>query len=134
DAAGAADERHPDFGFDLLGRGFGVGVVDVGAFDAVANGELGAGPLSQARDAVGDEPQFAGDVAMLVAGGVNVERSDVAALHVLGVILRMIASHAAADILIPGHALTEIQEDGARAIGLLAFLVVLADFARQDGR
>src|SRR4029079_781197 len=49
-----------------------------------------------------------------VAGGIDVERSDVAALHVLGVILRMIASHAAADILIPGHALTEIQEDGAR--------------------
>src|SRR5580765_1769183 len=46
----------------------------------------------------------------------------------------MISPHAATDVLVPGNALSEIQEHGPRRIGFLSLLIVLIDLRRRDRR
>src|SRR5262245_51833159 len=71
---------------------------------------------------------------MLVTGGINVERRDVATLDIFGIIFGMIAADAAPDVVVPGYALSHVQQNGARRIVLLAPLVVLDDLCRRNGR
>jgi hypothetical protein len=62
--------------------------------------------------------------------GINVERGDVAALEVTGIILRMIAPDAPADVIVEGDALTGIEEDDPAGIGLAEAGVILHDYFR----
>src|SRR5262249_48590791 len=127
-------ERHPDFGFDLRRRRLGFRVADLRAFDAVPDDFLIVRPFSQSAHAIGDEPEFAGDFAFRVGGGIDVEGDDVAAFDIVGVIFVMIAAHAAADPVIPGDALAEIEQYGTRRVRFFDALIRFDDLGGGDGR
>src|SRR5690606_2933293 len=93
---GAVDERHPDLGADVERRGRVLGVADPGRLDAAPDGLAAPGPLAEAVDAPGDVPEVAGDLLAVVAGGVDVERGDVAAFEVLRVVLGVVRADPAA--------------------------------------
>src|SRR6185503_2516131 len=109
-------ERHPDFGPHLVWRWLDVGIADMRALDAVPNEFVGGSPAAKAFNAFGYELQFPGNVSMVMDGRINVERRDVATLHVFGIVLGMIAPHATANVVVPRHSLPEIQEDRTRGI------------------
>src|SRR5688572_4208700 len=46
----------------------------------------------------------------------------------------MIATDTAADVIIPGHALPTIEENGSRGVRLLDLTIIFDDLRRQDGR
>ena len=54
-------------------------------------------------------------------------------MEVTGIILRMIAPDAPADVIVEGDALTEIEEDGPAGVSLAEAGVILYDRFRQDG-
>ena len=65
---------------------------------------------------------------------IDVEGSNVAAVDVFRIILGMIATHATADVVVPGDALTKIQQHRSRRIGGSYPLIVANDDLWQDRR
>ena len=65
--------------------------------------------------------------------GVDVERGNVAALDVLGVILGVVRADAAAVPAVPGNALSEVQEDRTGRIAGLDGLIIGDGALRRDG-
>src|SRR6185369_3084016 len=107
---------------------------NVRALDAIPYRTPGTGPAAQPLDAPGHELQFACDLRLVVDHGVNVERCDVAALYVFGVVLGMVPPDTATDVIVPRHALPEIEQHRARRVGGADTLVVLRDLLRQNRR
>ncbi len=132
--ARAVNERHPDFRAHLLRRRLDPRIADVRTFDTVPDDLFATRPLHQSLDALRDELEFACHLRLVMHDGIDVERGDVAALDVFGVILRMIAADAAAYVVVPCHALAEIQQHRTRGVGGAHPLIVAHDFLRQNGR
>src|SRR5207244_1388861 len=99
------NERHPDLGPDLARRGFLFRITDVGTLDAIPDNLVTRAPFDEPLDSVRNEPEFPGDFGTVMDGWIDVERRNIAALDVFRVVLRMIAPHATANVIVPGHAL-----------------------------
>src|SRR4051812_43729939 len=93
DAPGPVDQGHPDLRPHLLWRRPAVRVVDPRRLDAAPHVLLALRPTPEAIDTQGDVPEVAGDLLLLVAGRVDVEGGDVAALEVPPVVLRVVGPH-----------------------------------------
>src|SRR5262249_13402446 len=92
------------------------------------------GPAPEAIDPLRHVPEVAGDLLFLMAGRVDVERGDVAALEVLRVVLGVVGPHAPAVPAVPRHALAQIEHHRALWIGLSDLAVTLDDPLRRDRR
>src|SRR5439155_7911650 len=92
------------------------------------------GPFRQALHAAADVPELSGDLRVVVYDGVDVEAGDVARFEVARVVLRVVAAHAAADVIVEGDALAEVEQHRAVRVGGLDLLVILDDLLRSDGR
>ncbi len=102
------DERHPDLSSDLLRSRFRCRVADSAAFDAIPGQLLAITPLQQPIHAVRDIFELSTDSRIGVDCGIDIERSDIASLDIVRVILRMIPPYSPANIVVPRHALPEI--------------------------
>src|SRR5205823_4644883 len=92
-----------------------------------------AGPLPQALHAVAYEFQLPRDLPAFVRDGVDVERGNVAAVEVGGIVFSVPAAHAAATPVVPRGGFAEVEQDGSGRIGRLDALVVSDNFFRRDG-
>ena len=133
-AARAAYQGHPDLGADLLRGGFDVRVVNVGAFDGAPEGLLAAGPAGEALRSARDKFQLAGHLGRIMHGGINIEGSDVAALDVFGIVLGMVAANAAANPVVPGNPLAEVDHDRTGGIHGAHALVILDNGGGENWR
>ena len=92
------------------------------------------GPLDEPVDPLGDVPEQVGAVLALEARDrIDVERDDVAAFHILGIVLEVRPRPAAVPLVV-GHPLPQVQQDGPCRVLGLELLVVVHDLRRRDRR
>src|SRR5262249_41305889 len=131
---GPVDQGHPNFRSDLPRGRLALYVVDPRRFDAAPDILAALGPASEPIDSLRHIPELSGDLGFLVAGRVDVERDDVTALDVLGVIPRWFRPPPAAVPAVPRHSLAEVQQHRAIGIGLADPAVRLHDPGGGDRR
>src|SRR5439155_3903497 len=102
DAGGAVHDGHPHLRAHLARGRHLLRVVDVRSLDAAPDRLLAAGPFRQALHAAGDVPELSGDLRVVVYDGADVEAGDGARFEVGRVVLRVVASHVAADVIVDG--------------------------------
>ncbi len=113
------------------------GAADARALDDVPDHVgLGAGhPVDQAVHSEGNHPRLIFDrlVSRIVAAGegVNVERGNVAAFHVLRVIFRVVGPRAASPPAVPGHSLAQVKKHRPRCVVGLHVVIAVDDLRRQ---